>query len=267
MIVVSIVVRQFGGRINKFIAAAAFEISLVCALFSLWQLANQLTRGHTTGGLKRGRQVYHFERVIHLPTEKSVQDLIIGHPDVVKVANYYYDTAHLTVMFVFLIWLWLRHRDHYPRWRNTLAVFTLMSLLMQMVSVAPPRLIGGTGLIDTAAFYHQSVYAAFGNLADQYAAMPSIHVGWAMLVSFAVVGSSPSRWRWVVALYGPLTFFVVVATANHYWMDGFVACALLAIAWYAAKGILILKARLVPTEPVSELMVDPAQIQQGAFSR
>jgi hypothetical protein len=263
MIVASLVARQFRGRILRFVAAATFEISLVCALFSLWQLANQLTRGHTTGGLKRGRELYHFEQRIHLPSEKSVQDLIIGHPDVVKVANYYYDTAHLTVMFVFLIWLWLRHRDRYPKWRNTLAVFTLMSLLIQMISVAPPRLIGGTGLIDTAAYYHQSVYAVIGsNLADQYAAMPSIHVGWAMLVSFAVVTSSTSRWRWVMAVYGPLTFFVVVATANHYWLDGFVAFALLAIAWLAAIGIAAIKARLVKPEPAPE----PVQIQQGAFS-
>ena len=100
---------------------------------------------------------------MHLPSEKSVQHLIIGHPGVVRGANYYYDTAHLTLMVVFLVWLWLRHRDRYPLFRNMIAVFTAMSLLIQMVAVAPPRLIGGTGLIDTAAAYGQSVYAAFGS--------------------------------------------------------------------------------------------------------
>jgi PAP2 superfamily len=271
MIVLSVVARRLAPAVTnrransvvRFVAAAAFEIAFVCALFSLWQFANRLTRGHSTGGLHRGREIYHDERIIHLPTERSVQRIILGHPDVVRVANYYYDTAHLTVMFVFLIWLWLRHRDKYPFYRNMLAFFTGMSLLIQTVAVAPPRLIGGTGLVDTAALYGQSVYAVIGsNIADQYAAMPSIHVGWAMLVSLAVVSASTSRWRWIFLLYGPLTFFVVVATANHYWLDGFAAIGLLVIAWFLAHGVLRVKARIALRTPVDE----PAQIQQAAFS-
>jgi hypothetical protein len=254
------IARQFAQRRSaRFIAAACFETAFVCALFALWQVANRLTRGHTTGGLRRGRSLWHAERVIHLPNERSVQDLILGHPDVVKAANYYYDTAHLTLMVVFLVWLWLRHRDRYPFFRNMIVAFTGMSLLIQMVAVAPPRLIGHTGLVDTAALYGQSVYAVIGSgLADQYAAMPSIHVGWAVLISFAVVSASPSRWRWLAALYGPLTIFVVVATANHYWLDGIAACALLVPAWFMAKGADRLRDRLPRAEP--------AQIQQGAFS-
>jgi hypothetical protein len=263
MLALSLVARRFANRVARFVAAASFEIAFVCGLFSLWQFANRLTRGHSTGGLKRGREIYHDERVIYLPTERSVQRLILGHPDVVRVANYYYDTAHLTVMFVFLIWLWLRHRDKYPFYRNMLAFFTGMSLLIQTVAVAPPRLIGGTGLVDTAALYGQSVYSVIGsNIADQYAAMPSIHVGWAMLISLAVVCASTSRWRWIFLLYGPLTFFVVVATANHYWLDGFAAMGLLVIAWFLAQGIVRLRARIAGFTPVEQ----PAQIQQGAFS-
>jgi hypothetical protein len=146
--------------------------------------------------------------------------------------------------------------------RNTLALLTGMCLLIQMVAVAPPRLIGGTGLIDTAAAYGQSVYPLIGNIADQYAAMPSIHVGWAMLVSFAVVRSSTSRLRWLAAAYGPLTFFAVVATANHYWLDGLVAMVLLAIAAGIASAIEPVRLRL----KVAHADVEPAQIQQGAFS-
>ena len=101
-------------------------------------------------------------------------------------------------MVVFLVWLWLRHRDRYPFFRNMIVAFTGMALLVQMVAVAPPRLIGGTGLVDTAAVYGQSVYATFGDIADQYAAMPSIHVGWAVLIAFAVVSCSTSPWRWLV---------------------------------------------------------------------
>ena len=262
MLVVCGVARQFGRRWTRFLAAACFETAFVCALFSLWQVANNLTRGHTTGGQHRGVWLWHAERVIHLPNEVSVQNLILGHPTLVRGANYYYESMHLTLMVVFLVWLWLRHRDRYPFFRNMVAAFTGMSLLMQMLAVAPPRLVMSTRMVDTAAVYGQSVYATFGNIADQYAAMPSIHVGWAVLIAYAVVNVSPSRWRWLAVLHAALTVFVVVATANHYWLDGIVAVALLVPAWLIAKGIARLRQRL----PVLPARAQPAQIQQGAFS-
>jgi hypothetical protein len=266
MLALCVIAHRLSGRRARFVAAASFEVAVVCALFALWQVANQLTRGHTVGGISRGRWLWHAERVIHLPSEKSVQDLIIGHPWLVRSANYYYDTAHLTLMVVFLTWLWLRHRDRYPLVRNTVAAFTAMALLIQMVAVAPPRLIGGTGLIDTAAAYGQSVYTAFGSgIADEYAAMPSIHVGWAVLISIAIVRCSTSRWRWLGVLHGLVTVFVVVATANHYWFDGIAACLLLVPAWLIARALERLRLRM-RTAAEEELDLDPVQIQQGAFS-
>jgi hypothetical protein len=261
---------RLSGRRARFVAAASFEVAIVCALFALWQVANALTRGHTTGGLDRGRWLWHAERVLHLPSEKWVQGLILGHPSIVRAANYYYDTAHLTLMVVFLVWLWLRHRDRYPLVRNTIAGFTAMSLLIQMIAVAPPRLIGVHGLVDTAQLYGQSVYAAFGSgLADEYAAMPSIHVGWAVLISVAIVTCSPSRWRWLGLLHGALTIFVVTATANHYWLDGLAACALLVPAFLIALAVERVRARVRPAEAdvvIPDRDVAPIQIQQGASS-
>jgi hypothetical protein len=255
---------------TRWVASASLEIGVVCALFALWQVANGLTSTQSASGFGRGWDVWRFERWLHLPSERSVQDLIIHHPSIVRAANYYYDTAHLTLMVVFLIWLWLRHRDHYPLVRNTIAAFTAMSLLIQMIAVAPPRLITGTGLVDTAQLYGQSVYAVIGsNLADQYAAMPSIHVGWAVLISLAIVWSSPSRWRWLGLLHGALTIFVVVATANHYWLDGVAACALLVPAGLIAFGLERLRARMRTDSPLvttPELDPEPVQIQQGASS-
>lgn len=259
MLLLCFVAHRLSGRRARFVAAASFEVAVVCALFALWQVANQITRGHTTGGVSRGRWIWHAERVIGLPSEKSLQDLIINHSWVVRTANYYYDTAHLTLMVVFLVWLWLRHRERYPLVRNTIAAFTAMSLLIQMVAVAPPRLIGGTGMIDTAAAYGQSVYAVIGSgIADEYAAMPSIHVGWAVLISIAVVACSTSRWRWFGLLHGLLTVFVVVATANHYWLDAIAACALLAPAWLIAKGIERFRPRKRAVDEESERQLEPA---------
>ncbi|MGN6474507.1 MAG: phosphatase PAP2 family protein [Mycobacteriales bacterium] len=257
MLAICVGAHRISGRRAKFVAAASFEVAVVCGLFALWQVANSLTRGHSVGGLDRGQWVWHAERVLHLPSEKSVQDLIIGHPLIVRAANYFYESAHFTLMVVFLVWLWLRHRDRYPMVRNTVAAFTAMSLLIQMIAVAPPRLIGGTGMVDTAQLYGQSVYgtAVGSRLADQYAAMPSIHVGWAVLISIAIVTCSPSRWRWLGLLHGAVTIFVVVATANHYWLDGVAAVVLLVPALLIALAIERLRTRGEP-EPLTVAIPD-----------
>jgi hypothetical protein len=87
------------------------------------------------------------------------------------------------------------------------------------------------GYIDLSTRYGMSIYGPVGTgVSDQFAAMPSIHVGWAALVSFAIVAVSTSRWRWLFLLHFILTMLVVSATGNHWWMDGIVAVVLLAIA-------------------------------------
>jgi hypothetical protein len=263
LLLLAIVARPLRKRWSHFVSAAALEVAVVCALFALWQVANRATHTNQAGGLAHGRAVWRLERWMHVPSETSVQQLILGHHALVRASNYYYATAHLTGMVVFLIWLWLRHRDAYPQWRNVMVVFTAASLLIEIVPVAPPRLIGHTGLVDTAMVYGQSVYTFVGSgLADQYAALPSIHVGWAVLIAVAVVRVSPSRWRWLAVGHGLGTFLVVVLTANHYWLDGVTAIAVLGLAWLAAKALTLATARLrARWAPLA-----PAQIQQGALS-
>jgi MFS superfamily sulfate permease-like transporter len=67
--------------------------------------------------------------------------------------------------------------------------------------------------------------------------MPSVHVGWALIVAFAVITVSRSRWRWLAAGYPLLTLLVVVVTANHFWLDG-IAAGLLVAAVLAAQRLM-----------------------------
>lgn len=258
LLVLALTIRPFRRRWSMWLGAAAMETAVVCTLFALWQLANRVTHTHTAGGLANGRWVWHMERAVHFPSEASLQKLILGHPDLVRASNYYYATAHLTGMAVFLVWLWLRHRDRYPQWRNIVAIFTGIALLIEMIPVAPPRLIGGTGLVDTAQVYGQSVYAAIGSgVADQYAALPSIHAGWALIIAIACVTCSRSPWRWIGVLHGVLTMFVIVATANHYWFDGFAAAVIFAFAWLIQRAL----ARALPFGQQAAVTPEPASTQ------
>ena len=212
------------------VRGVAGEAALLFGLYALWQFAGSFTVMSTAGAVSRGRWLWHAERLLHLPSETAVQHPFLPHPLLVQGFNYYYDILHFPVLGICLVWLYVRHRDAYPALRTTIVGFTGASLLIQLVPVAPPRLLPGTGLVDTAVRYGQSVYSWAGGFnADQYSAMPSVHVGWALIVAIAVITASRSRWRWLAAAYPALTLLVVVVTANHFWLDGIVAGLLVAL--------------------------------------
>jgi PAP2 superfamily len=223
------------GRLSgrpKLVAAAAFagETGLILGLFALWQLAGSFAVTGTSGALTRGRWIWHLERTIHLPSEAGVQRAFLPHPAAVQVLDLYYATLHFPVLIACLIWLFVWHRRQYRHVRTTLVLFTASCLLLQLIPVAPPRMLAGIGMVDTAIRYGQSVYGSVAGFnADQLSAMPSVHVGWALLVALVVVQVSRSRWRWLALAYPGLTVLAVTVTANHYWLDGMVAALLLAL--------------------------------------
>jgi hypothetical protein len=217
-------------------AASPFvlEAAMIGFLYGLWQLCGTLSVTGLHGAFIRARWIVRVEHDAFLPSERSIQNLILGHPHIVQAANLYYDTMHFTMMFVFLIWLFVRHRDQYRRIRSVLALTTLFCLMVQLIPVAPPRML--SGYIDTAMVYHQSVYQS-GIPADQLSAMPSVHVAWAIIIGWYVTRISTSRWRWIAVVHAALTVFVVVATGNHWWLDGIVAVALLVLASWLRRGV------------------------------
>jgi len=206
------------------------EAALLFGLYGLWQFAGSFTVMSKAGAVPRARWLWHAERILHLPSETSVQRIFLPHPALIQAFNLYYDTLHFALLGACLVWLYVWHRDAYPAIRNTVALFTGASLLIQLVPVAPPRLLPGTGLVDTAVRYGQSVYSWHGGFnADEFSAMPSVHVGWALIVAIAVITASRRRWRWLAAGYPMLTLLVVVVTANHFWLDGIVSALLVAL--------------------------------------
>jgi len=235
------------------------EATIVAGLYGLWQFAGHMSLLGATGAFERARQIVALQHRMHLPSERLAQRLIGGHPILEQAANLYYAAMNFAVLGGLLIWLFARHRERYPRVRNVLVLLTALSLLIQLVPVAPPRMLPDLGFLDTAARYGQSVYNLRAVTVDQLAAMPSVHVGWSLLVAWAVIRVSPSRRRWWVLGHPVITVFVVAATANHYWLDGIVAALLLPLSigivarardyLLPTKGILgLLELTLVPLD-------------------
>jgi hypothetical protein len=231
------------------VSAFAREAGILLGLFALWQLSGSFARHSPQGAVQRGEWIWHAERDAGLPSEAAIQHVFLPHPLLVQAINLYYDVLHFPVLIGCLIWLFIWHRNRYGRVRTTLVLFTASALLIQLITVAPPRLLPGDGMTDTALLYGQSVYGPHAVIdPDQLSAMPSVHVGWALLVAVTVVGAARSRWRRLALAYPALTTLVVVVTANHYWLDGIAAAALLGLAFavqFAGRAVRIaLAARL-----------------------
>jgi hypothetical protein len=220
------------GARPKLTSAALFiqEAALVFGLFALWQYAGSFSVMGPGGALGRAGWIWRFERAVHLPSEAAIQRVFLPHPLIIQFFNLYYDTLHFPVLIACMVWLFVWHRNQYGRWRTTLVAFTGICLLVQFIPVAPPRMLPATGLVDTAVQYHQSVYSTTAGFEpDQLSAMPSVHVGWALLVAVAIIVTARSRWRWLAALYPVMTTLAVVVTANHFWLDGIVAALILTL--------------------------------------
>ncbi|MFF9813317.1 phosphatase PAP2 family protein [Streptomyces sp. NPDC014006] len=209
------------------------ELLLVAGLFLVYKFGRQLATGHTGEAFRDAHHVWHFERTLRLPGEGAVQSLLLHGDTLIHVANTYYATVHFPVTAAFLIWLYLRRPAHYVWARRVLAVLTTAALVLHLTfPLAPPRMLAETGLIDTARVYGPSVYGPpqTDHLSNQFAAMPSLHFGWALMVAIGLIAATRSRWRWLWLLHPALTLLVIVGTANHYWLDVIVATALLGAA-------------------------------------
>jgi hypothetical protein len=218
-------------RFRAALVPAARELALIASLYAVWRGARSLPLARDEGAIERARQIVELQHDLHLPTELSLQHLVLRHEWLAWFTSLYYATLHIPTLVAFLIWLYVRHRDVYPRWRNALAILTGLCLFIRFVRVAPPRFLTDLGYIDISERYGPSIYGPVGTgVSDQFAAMPSIHVGWAAVVSLGIVAASTSRWRWVFLLHLVITILVVSASGHHWWLDGIVAILLLGVA-------------------------------------
>ena len=185
--------RNWGGR------GRLFEVGLLFVIYACWiRLADFRVIG-TEGAAARGRWIWQAERWLHLPNEQTMQQWALHATWLVRFANTYYIVGHVAPLGVFLVWLYVRHRDAFGRWRNQLAFVSIVGGLIQFShrAAAPlPRY----GFVDRPLRPTGLNSAGFGQ-PGQLAAMPSMHVAWAILIAVAALTVSHSRWRWLGAAH------------------------------------------------------------------
>ncbi|GGV74421.1 inositol phosphorylceramide synthase [Streptomyces gelaticus] len=228
----------------------------------IYKLGRQVANGHVDEAYRNAGHVWDFERSVHLPGEGAVQSLLLHNETLIRLANTYYATVHFPATLLFLVWLYWRRPRHYVWSRRILAALTGAALALHLLfPLAPPRLLAAAGLVDTAQVYGPSVYGetpATDSMANQFAAMPSLHFGWAVMVAVGLIAATRTRWRRLWLLHPLITLLVIVGTANHYWLDSIVVSALLAVAFAAL--------RLPRADPVRSRLPWPSTTGEAAPS-
>lgn len=218
-------------RFSEFALPTLQELAVLTGLYGLWRTARKLPLARSEGAIERARSIVDVQERIWLPAEIGLQDWVVRHDPLGWLSAVYYIVMHVPSLFVFLAWMFWRHRDLYPRWRNVLALTTAGCLFIRFVHVAPPRFLTDLGYRDLSEVYDLSVYGEVGaGVSGQFVAMPSIHVAWAGVIGFGVLASTTSRWKWLFAAHLPMTVLVVVVTGHHWWLDGIVAIGLIGLA-------------------------------------
>ncbi|WP_312018455.1 bifunctional glycosyltransferase 87/phosphatase PAP2 family protein [Streptomyces sp. I05A-00742] len=171
-----------------------------------------------------GRQIIGAEEFLHIDIEHGFNHFVAGVGWLKDAMNYYYGTFHFLIPLSLLGFLYLRRPATYRWARTALAIATLMALVgFWAYPLAPPRLMPGRGYIDTANGPQDLSNPDFGaltELSNQYAAMPSLHIGWSLWCGVVIAVVAPRVWMKALGMVYPvLTFLVIVGTANHYVLD------------------------------------------------
>lgn len=244
-----------------------YEVLLVGAWYVGYELVRAASPKQVGAAYQHADQLLGFERWAHLDPERTLNRLASGSSDLGALAGYYYGTLHFAVTPLVLIWLYWRHRALYRRARTVLIGASAGSLLIfWFYPVAPPRL-AMPGMDDVVATHNvlgAAHAASTGTFVDLYAALPSLHVGWAFWVALAVLRSGASALRHLAWLYPLATTLVVLATANHYLLDAVAGVAAIAVAELAYLLLARYRAALDPPVSAYEVTREPvASLPRG----
>jgi hypothetical protein len=222
---------------------AGVELALLALLYVGYSAARLLADGDVAGAVANAHDLLHLESVLNLDVERSANQLLTDVPGLALVASYWYSALHYVVTPAVLIWVYRRHALGYRRVRNALVLATATGLVgFVLLPVAPPRML--PGYVDVLATTSGSGWwgsdasapKGLGGLTNELAAMPSLHVGWALWCAWVVFLCTRNRWLRVAATcYAAGTTLVVIGTANHYVLDAVAGAAVVAVAVVATR--------------------------------
>lgn len=219
------------------------QVVVVFVAYQLYRLARIRLTGPRSLAEAHANQVIRVERALGIFRESALQRAFLHHTRLLQACDIYYGSIHFIAPVAVLVVLWRRAPERYTRWRNVFAAMLVLGLVgFAVYPLLPPHLLPpGMHFVRTAAaggpLGSGSASGESSVANNPYAAMPSLHMGWATWCSLAVLPlvRRPLA-RVVIALYPLATLFVVVVTANHYFLDAVGGWLTLALAYGAERG-------------------------------
>ncbi|WP_338898658.1 phosphatase PAP2 family protein [Streptomyces sp. TG1A-60] len=217
-----------------------FEILLIAVSYWTYSLIRNAVPEQRAQALSNADWIWKFEHHLGLAVEDTVNHAVNSVTWLVIGMNYYYATLHFVVTLGVLVWLYRSHPGRYAATRLVLFATTAVALVgYYFYPLAPPRLMTGENFIDTVVVHQTWGSMASGdlkNMSNQYAAMPSMHIGWSLWCGLTIFALASVPWVRVLGLlYPALTLVVIVATANHFWLDAVGGVLCLAYGFGAAR--------------------------------
>jgi len=217
-----------------------WQILLFCGAYWLYRLVRGQVFDQSAAAFANARRVVDLQQTLHVLVEPDIQRWAISTGWVESVGSWMYLNTHFIVTTFTLAFIYLLRNEHFYWVRNMFMVAMGLALVGYVVfPTAPPRLMPGLGFVDSVSdFTGVSSDSDVNALFNPYAAVPSMHVGFALMLTIAMVRMT--RRRWVKALwiaYAPIVSLVVVVTANHWIFDAAAGAVVAAVSAVAAQTV------------------------------
>ncbi|GGJ17444.1 inositol phosphorylceramide synthase [Streptomyces brasiliensis] len=237
------------------------ELPLILLVYGCYSAGRLLARGDVSSAVDHGRAILRIEQFLHIDAEHPLNRLFTRQAWLGVPADFWYASLHYLVTPLILVWLFRFRTAHYRAARTWLMTSTFIGLIgFTLLPTCPPRLLApGHGFVDTMAEYSSygwwggqaSAPRGLGGMTNQYAAMPSLHCGWALWCGVMLWRYGGTRATKVLGVAYPLlTATVVMGTANHYLLDAVAGAAVMGAGFllgpYVTRAVNLLKARLSP---------------------
>jgi PAP2 superfamily len=227
-----------GSRLPHGWGDALKQLGLFALAYSCYQIVRGIAEGKAAAAFQNAHQLVDIERGTGTFFEPGLQHSLLSHRWIIDIVDHSYLNTHFVLTTTFLIWLYVYRNSAFYFVRNMFLFAMGLALIgYTLYPAAPPRLLPHEGFVDTVTqvtgVNHDT--GLFKDFVNPYAAVPSMHCAFALMIGIPgalLARSKVAKVLW--SIYPVFVFFVVVATANHYWLDG-AAGALVALVAAAAS--------------------------------
>lgn len=235
------------------------QVLILFTSFIAYDAIRILASGREEAAMENAQRLISGERLLNIYWEPWLQARASYFDAVIHFFNFFYSNAHLPATALILAWIYLYRHETFAYFRNVFLTINFVGLaIFTLVPVAPPRLVLTSGIVDTVYLYSDARVkpGVMGFVTNPYAAMPSLHLGYAIFLSVALWLLCRQRSVRVFAVvYSLLVLLAIVITGNHYFLDAVGGAFVVGFAFVATWAL--------SSREVLEFIVVPGHDESG----